>query len=288
MMGIRGTALVAVAGLSLFALRASGEPRPPGMRPGTETEVLVPPQGGAYEAPVHLGEVCIFSFPERVAVRSASGSAKTTTLALSTTSGAVKVNVTLTVVPLDRPAYTLVRFKGASAEEAFAAQVKEAVAKQLAPLQAELTELRQAFEAKSRDRAEVMLVERVLKRVDATPLSAHQRNNDHVILHVTRAVVVGPDAYLAWEVENRSSRSYRVASVSVSAGELEVSGPARLSSLIVDRDPKIVGVVAAGTTVRGVVALRAVDRVVGKALTLTIAGPGGDGAIRIDQGIVVR
>src|SRR5262245_31046103 len=101
----------------------------------SEAEFLVPPQGGAFEVPLHAGAVCILSFAEKlakqalasspafeikawgedgVAVRAISTAAKATTLAVATSSGAVKVNLTLTVVGPDKPAYTLVRFKGVS------------------------------------------------------------------------------------------------------------------------------------------------------------------------------
>jgi len=275
----------------------------------SEAEFLVPPQGGAFEAPIHTGEVCILSFAEKlstqalasspdfevkawgddgVAIRVVGATAKTTTLALATRSGMVKVNMTLTVVPPDKPAYTLVRFKAVSAEEAFDAQLKDAVAKQVAPLEANLTRLRQNLETTIRDRADGLIADRLLKRNETIALTAHERNDDHVIVHVTRAVLVGDDGYLVFEIENRSRSAYRLAGVRVQAADREVNGPARLTSPTTDRDPSVIGVVPAGAIGRGIVVVRSVDQVLGKPLALTVAGPAGAGAIRLDRGILFR
>ncbi len=275
----------------------------------SEAEFLVPPQGGAFEAPVHAGQVCILSFAEKlstqalasspdfevkawgddgVAIRAIGAAAKTTTLALATASGAVKVNMTLTVVSPDKPALTLVRFKAVSAEEAFEAQLAAAVAQRVAPLEANLARLRQNLENIIRDRADGLIADRLLKRNETIALAVHERNDDHVIVHVTRAVLLGDDGYLVFEIENRSRSPYRLTSVRVQSGDREVSGPARLSSPITDRDPSVIGVVPAGATGRGIVVVRSADQVLGKSLALTIAGPAGAGAVRLDRGIVFR
>src|SRR4051812_19466502 len=83
----------------------------------SEAEYLVPPQGGAFEIALHLGEVCILSFPDKVSSKALVSSqdfqlksweddgvavratgVKTTTVAIATVSGNVKVNLTLVVV----------------------------------------------------------------------------------------------------------------------------------------------------------------------------------------------
>ena len=275
----------------------------------SEAEFLVPPQGGAFEVPVHAGEVCILSFAEHlsnkalasspdfeirswgddgIAIRATGAAAQATTLAVATSSGAVKVNVTLTVVGSDEPAYTLVRFKAVSAEEAFEAQVNTEVAKRLAPIETELVTLRQNIDAQIRERADRMIAERILKRNESTKLTSHERNDDHVIVHVTHALLLGDDGYLAFEIENRSSGPFRLASVRVTAGSLDISGPSQLATQAADRDPRVIGVVAAGATIRGVVVVRSVNQILGKNLVVTVTGPGGAGAIRLDRGVVLR
>jgi hypothetical protein len=275
----------------------------------SEAEYLVPPQGGAFEVPVHPGEVCILSFAEKlgskalasspdyeikawgddgVAIRASRANAKTTTLALATASGAIQVNVTLSVVAMGQPAFTLVRFKAASAVEAFEAQVRAAVAKRVAPLEAELARARTDLDAKIRDRADGVIAERLLRRDEVVQLESHERNDDHVIVHVRRGELLGEDGYVMFEIENRSGSAFRLASVRVLAGSRNVAGPARLATTAVDRDPNVIGVVPAGSTARGVVVVRSVDVVLGKPLALELAGPKGRGTIRLDRGIVLR
>jgi hypothetical protein len=277
--------------------------------PRSEAEFLVPPQGGAFDVQVHAGAVCILSFPEQlnskalasspdfeikawgddgIAVRAVGDAAKTSTLALATNSGAVKVNVTLTVVPANKPAYTLVRFKAVSAEEAFEAQVKAGIAARVAPLEAELGRLRQDLENHIRAHADRLVTERLLKRSDTIALSAHERSGTHVIVHVRRGVLVGDDGYLVFEIENRSGNAFRVTGVRVQAGDRDVHGAAQLTSVAADRDPSVVGVVPARSTGRGIVVVHQIDQLLGKSLTVTVAGPLGTPPVRIERGIIFR
>ena len=277
--------------------------------PTSEAEYLVPPQGGAYEVAVHAGEVCILSFPEKlaskalasspdyeikawgddgVAVRANNDKVKPATLALATSSGQVKVNVTFKVVPRSSPATTLVRFKNASSQEAFAAQLEAEIAKRMAPLQAELAAAKAAIDTQIRDRADGLVAERMLARNEAVSIEAHERNDDGVIVHVRRGQLLGTDGYLLFEIENRSSAAYRLASVHVRTSGREVAGPARLATTAIDRDPSVIGVVPAGTSARGVVVVRSVDSVLGAPLSLQLAGPDGRGAIQLDRGIILR
>jgi hypothetical protein len=297
-----------VAALALGTLGyAVADPRP--QLPRSEAEHLVPPQGGAVEVPLHAGEVCILSFPEKlapvalassadfeikawgddgVAVRANQDKAAVTTLALATTSKQIKVNVTLRVVPKGTPALTMVRFKAASAEEAFEAQVAAAVKARMAPIEAELARVKSDLDGQVRTLADGAIAERLLTRNEIVKLEAHERNDDHVIVHVRRGQLLGDDGYLVFEIENRSRAAYRVASVRVLDGTREVSGPARLASNAIDRDASLVGVVAAGSSARGVVVVRSASSVLGKPLALEIVGPDGRGKIRIDRGLVLR
>jgi hypothetical protein len=290
---------------------AHADASPPPVRvPRSEAEYLVPPQGGAFEVPVHAGKVCILSFPEKlsnkalasspdyeikawgddgVAIRAIAASAAPTTLALASTSGSVKVNVTLSIVPAQKPAMTLVKFKAVSAEEAFTAQLEAGIKKRVVVLEEEVARLRKEIDARIRDRADGLMADRLLQRNEMVKVTAHGRNDEHVILHVTGGRLLGGDGYILFELENRSSAAYRLASVKVSSATIaDLTGPARLATTAVDRDASIVGVVPAGATARGVVAVRSVDSVLGKPLVLEIAGPSGRGKIRIDRGLVLR
>ena len=276
----------------------------------SEAEHLVPPQGGAVDVPVHAGAVCILSFPEQVArkaitssqgeleinpwgdegvaVRAVHDKVSATTLALATVSGQVKVNVTLRVVPRTEPALTLVRFKPASVEEAFAAQVAAEVARRVAPIEARLAKDRKELDATIRRRAEGLIAERLLGRNEIVRLESHARNDDHVIVHVRRGLLFGEDGFLVFEIENRSGAAYRLASVRVLAGGRDVAGETRLASSAIDRDTALIGVVPAGATARGIVTVRSVNAVLNRPLTLELAMPEGRGTIRADRGIVLR
>lgn len=300
------TRLVIQIGLLLLALTGVAVAQPA----KTEAEHLVPPQGGAVDVPVHAGAVCILSFPEQVArkaitsspdefevnpwgddgvaVRAVHDKGATATLALATVSGAVKVNVTLRIVPQAEPAFTLVRFKAASAEEAFTAQVAAEVAKQVTPIKAALAKERAELDATILRRAEGLIAERMLERNEIVRLESHARNDDHVIVHVRRGLLFGEDGFLVFEIENRSGSAYRLASVRVIADGRDIAGAARLASAAIDRDSSLIGVVLAGATARGIVTVRSVNAVLSRPLALELAMPGGKGTIRADRGIVLR
>lgn len=291
----------------LLTLSGGAEAQAPASR--SEAEFLVPPQGGAFEISVRPGEVCILSFPERlaktalvsspdyeikawgddgVAVRPMHEKVNVSTLALATASGQIKVNVTLRVVPRTEPALTLVRFKAASAEEAFEAAVASEVKKRVAPLEAELAKVRKDLDERVRSQADGLLAERLLSRDEIVRLESHERNNDHVIVHVLRGRLLGDDGYIVFEIENRSRSAYRVSSVRVLDGRRDVAGPARLVSSAIDRDPSVLGVVASGASARGIVTVRSAGNILGRPLALEIAAPKEQGKIRLDRGITLK
>jgi hypothetical protein len=295
---------------SLAGAQAQPATVQPGNGSGTPGSVvfLVPPHGAAFSVGVHAGDVCILAFPEPldsrgiasspdfeiqswgkagVAIRATAPKAKTT-LAVATITRSVQVNVTLTVVDRESQAYTYVTFQPASAEEAFEAQVKAGIAERIAPLEARLGKKLQHLDQQIDDRAEAMLAARILKREASVDLNAHQRNRDNVIVHVMRAILIGNNGYLLFDIENRSSTVFQVASVRVNAAERDVAGAAVIASQAIDRDPGLLGIVAANTTASGVVAVRGIDQIAGQRLVVTITGPGGSGTIRLDRGIVVR
>jgi hypothetical protein len=292
-------------GLVLLALTAVAAAEPV----KSELEQLVPPQGGAVDVAVHAGAVCILSFPDKlapqaltsspdfeikawgedgIAVRAASAKVPTATLALATASGQIKVNVTLRVVPETEPALTLVRFKSASAAEAFEAQVKAGIEQRVAPIEQRLETTRKNLDALIRQRAEEEIADRMLRRNEILRLESHARNRDHVIVHVQRGLLFGDDGFLVFEIENRSGSAYRLAAARVLADGRNVAGATRLVSTAIAREPALVGVVAPGTTARGVVTVRSAGTVLNRPLVLELAMPDGRGVIRADRGIVLR
>lgn len=119
-------------------------------------------------------------------------------------------------------------------------------------------------------------------------LESHERNNDHVIVHVWRGQLLGDDGYLVFEIENRSRAPYRLGAVRVFEGTREVGGPARLAAVTIARDPSILGMVPAGTSARGIVTVRSAGTVLRKPLALEIVAHDRRSTIRLDRGIVLR
>jgi len=276
----------------------------------SESTVLVPPQGGTGDVPVHYSANVLLSFPSPIAprvvqssadwevrefadgvvARALSDKAAPTTIALATKDGAIKVNVTLRLVPESADALTLVRFQTATAEEAFRAAVDAAVAQETAKVRAELAEVKRTTDARVRDRADALIARRLLVRLDVQRVTAHERNDDGVIVHGDRVVLQGEDAYLLFDIENRTSAPYRLAVVKVLDPKgANVAGPAALaSSSTADAEPGVVGVVPAGTTGHVAVVLRQVDAILRKPLKLLIEEPNGRGRVLVERGISVR
>lgn len=272
----------------------------------SDTEILVPPQGSAIDVPLHAGAVCILSFPDRVSPQVVASSADfeiqpwgEDSIAVRTTNtraagsvalaaGDIKVNVLLRVVPASEPSLSLVRFKAATEAEAFEARVKAGIAQGLAPLQQRVEQTQKDLDAVIRRRAERLVAEQLLGRSDVMKLNSHARNSDHVILHVWRAVFLGDNGYLVFEIQNRSSSPYRLGSVRVIANGRNVAGDAFLSTSPAVRDPALIGVVAPGATVSGVVSIPLAQALLRRALTLEISMPNGRSVVRADRGIELR
>jgi len=89
-------------------------------------------------------------------------------------------------------------------------------------------------------------------------------------------------------LHGRSGAAYRLASARVLADGRDVAGAVRLASTAIAREPALIGVVAPGTTARGVVTVRAVGTVLNRPLVLELATPDGRGLLRADHGIVLR
>jgi hypothetical protein len=307
----RGAALAPLAAFAALATLTAPAPASAQSAPTStgDAEILVPPQGSATELPLHVGTVCILSFPERlaphvvassadfeirpwgedgIAIRATSGQATPATVALATSSGQIKINVTMRVVPATEPAFTLVRFRVASEAEAFDAQVKAGIAKHIAPIQQRLEQMQKDLDALIRRRAERQIAEQILDRSEVVRLNSHARNRDHVILHVWRVLLLGDDGYLAFEIQNRSRSPYRLASVRVLTRGRNVAGDTYLSTSPAVRDPALIGVVAPGTTVRGVVAIPFAQAMLRRPLALEIATPNGHDTVLANRGIELR
>lgn len=285
-------------------------------QPGTDTTatakgeatVLVPPQGGTADVPVRFSSNVLLTFPsplaprvvqsspdwvvrdfaDSVVARALTAAAQPTTIALATADGAIKVNITLRLVPESADALALVRFQTATAEEAFRAAVDAEVARRTTAATAALDRARRAIEARVRARAERLTAARLLARLDVQRVKAHARNADDVIVHGQRIVRLGDAAFLVFELENRSSTPYRLATIAVRdprgvdrAGAAAATGPD-------PGEPGVLATVPAGASGRAAVAIRQPAALIGAALTLRIAEPGGARPVTVDRGLAIQ
>lgn len=282
-----------VAILLLLAGDALGAPEGPAAALSGEQELVVPPGGGAFAVAVHAGAVCVLAFPEplarnaltssstleikawgndSVAVRgSAPGSAAT--LALATVSGKVRINVTIRVVSAAEPAVTLVRLRAADEVAARAALVAAELERQLAAERAALTRARAQLERAAAERADQLLLTRLLLPQQRRSVSAHERTTGHVVLHLDQAWRLGDAVYLFFELENRGEELYRVREVEVARGGVAIAATAAFGCC---GQPGELGAVAAGRRTRGVVALRAGEHADARAVDVAIVASDGD------------
>ena len=271
-----------------------------------EATVLVPPQGGTADVPVRFSSNVLLTFPsalaprviqsspdwvvrafaDSVVARAVTAAAQPTTIALATADGAIEVNITLRLVPESAAALALVRFQSATAEEAFRAAVDAEVARQTATLRAELARARRSMDAQIRARADRLVARRLLARLDLQRVKAHARNRDNVIVHGERIVRIGDAAFLLFELENRSTSPYRLATVALR----DRSGVDRAGAIVLDRpaDAGLLAVVPAGTSARAALVVRQPTTLLGEPLTLTISEPDNTRPVTIDQGLSIR
>lgn len=303
----------------------SAQPAPPAAQPAlpptvadrSATEILIPPQGGAAEVRIHAGTACILAFPDKLssevvipgkgtgyamlptweqtalAVRVIKPDAGPTTMALS--SASIKVNVTIRVVPLTEPALTMVRFKGTSEIEAFEAGVAAEVARRLGPArqrlekeQQELEQARRELDARVRERSDRQIADQFAQRSEIVRLNSHARNRDAVILSVYRAMTLGDDGYLLFEIHNRSDSPYRLATVRVNANGRDVAGAAYLVGGVAENNSGVIGVVPPGSTRTGAVVVPLAQTLVRRSLALEISMQDGRSSVRADRGIEFR
>lgn len=278
-------------------------------------EFLVPPGGGAYEVPVTIGEVCILTFPGEVthsavrsvptfevnpwnkdslAVRALPG-ATSATLAVSTQSGAIKVNVTLRVGRTGERTLALVTFRAVTAEEAYEAKVAAEVAKRSAPLLAQLEAERQRLERVIVDKRERVILERAREHSEGKKLRGIARSADQqVVLRVERSFVLGDDAYVPFVIDNRSKAPFAVAQALVTPakepqGEKPVQDgaktgaapPAQTAALHTAKPATGLGAVPAKSSLAGVVVLREAAKLRGKQITLTVAEVGTQRVVKL-------
>ena len=290
---------------------ATADATPAASRKG-ELDVLVPPQGAGITVPVRAEGYVLLSFPEKIAdgfqssngyrlqmmegrltaVVYANANAKPADLALATQSGGIQVNIRLRVAASEAEAISVVRFQAATTEAAFAAAVATEVGRQVASCRSELTNAQQAIDRKVRSRADELLAEHLLGRIEVSsfPKGVRERTHDGVVVAIDRAAYLGPDGYLLFHVENHSGAPYRIARVQVlgPSGKNHASTVRMVSTSVQDHDDSLVGVVPASGHGRGVIVLREVDLLFGHQLAVTVEEPDSRRRVTVNRGVTLR
>lgn len=276
---------------------------------GDQARTILVDEGGSYRIPVHPDYVTVFYLPDKVvkalasdtvgyevkpiasttiAIRPLKADAKPANLSLTTET--IRVSIILEIATTRDEALTQVTFKRADVEAEVQRRIDEGVAARTAALEARVAEMQKAMDAELPRLADGLVASRLLTRYDARALDAIERNDDDVVVEVRRVVYVGDDAYLMFAVQNRDHAPYRLATVAITGGG-DAADRAALVRFVGDATEAaragVVGVIRPGGKGVGVVMVRRSAELTGKPLTLTIAQPGGKGAVVVGR-IVLR
>lgn len=132
--------------------------------------------------------------------------------------------------------------------------------------------------------AERLIADRVLQRRELRGLKAVERNDDNVIVRVTEWLLLGDDAYVVFEIQNRDGAPYRLATVQVLDGTTDRASAVRFTSSAAEAAAEgTIGVVAPGGRGTGVVVIRGAAAALGRSLSLEVAQAGGRGAVVVDR-----
>ncbi len=266
-------------------------------------EVYVPLGGGSVEVPIHPWELCVLSFSEEMSEETLgsvtdfalepwnkdrrqigmrakvdpASSGQTGSFALMSQSGNLKINVTFHVVPKEQAVARYVYFRTVTLDELVEARVQDRVEK-----------LRKELEPEIRQRAEQLLMDRALIRLEKIDFDGvKERNNDNVVAVLQEALLLGDTGYLFFTLRNRGTAPFRVSRLELTRAGAPLPVEVKLFSAAVDKDPKMIGVVLPEKTVRGVVVLPNATPHLKLPLTLELAGFQGLGAFSIPE-IVLR
>lgn len=299
-MSNRPALLAALAAATILALAA---PRTTHADDAAQSRTILVDEGGSYDVAVHPDFVTVLYLPDKItkalasdpksyevkpigttslAIRPLVATAKPASLAIATDT--IKVSVVLTIAPRREAAFTQVTFKRADVEAELQRRIDEAVAARTVELEAKVAELKRTMDAELPKVAERLIAERVLQRRALRALDAVERNDDNVIVRVTQSLLLGDDAYVVFEVQNRDGAPYRLASVKVLDGTIDRASTVAFTSTAAEAPGKgTIGVVAPDSRGTGVVVVRGAGAVLGRSLTIEVAQAGGRGAVVVDR-----
>ncbi|MBK9031544.1 MAG: DUF2381 family protein [Myxococcales bacterium] len=286
---------VTLATLALAVVLAAITARPAAAQ--KSCDFLVPPSGGAFEIAVHPAYLTSLQFPNKLTSANTSDlaeyeirkdgdtgllirpkAASVPPANINAQSGPIRVSVGLRTVADAKDACALVTFTATTEEEARQRAIDEAVAAQTAALKAEVAAVKRDIAAQVRAQLDAAIADRAMARLDLARLTAVERNDDGVVVWALRAVYLGSALLVNVEIENRSGATFRVAGLELRDGAKNLATAARLAT---GASAGIVGTVASGAKVRGVVVVRDASQLTGKDLVLVVRTPDGKGQITV-------
>lgn len=272
-----------------------------------QARTILVDEGGSYEVPVHPDFVTVFYFPDKVvkalasdtvayevkpiastsiAIRPLRADAKPANLSLATET--IRVSIILRIAASREEALTQVTFKRADVEAEVQRRIDAGVKTRTAELEAKIDAMQKAMDAELPKVADGLVAARLLARYDDRKLDAIERNDQNVVVEVSRAVYVGDDAYLMFSIQNRDRAPYRLASAAVLDGTADRAGLIRFVGDATEAASEgVIGVVRPGGRGVGVVMVRRSAELTGRSLTLAIAQPAGRGKVTVGR-IVLR
>lgn len=302
---VRAAVLAGLAALVALAVASPPAAAQPQAAGGART-ILVD-EGGSYEVPVHPDYVTVLYLPDKVqkalasdtvsyevkpiasttiAIRPLRADAKPASVSLATDT--IRVSLVLRIAATREEALTQVTFKRADIEAEVQRRIDEGVKARTAELEARIADMQKTMDAELPRLADAVIATRLLTRHDVRKLTAIERNDDNVIVEVTRAIIVGEDAYLLFAVQNRDRQPYRLATAAVLDGAVDRAGLARFAGDAAEvAGAGVLGVVRPGGNGRGVVLVRRVADLRGRKLALALAEPDGRRKVVVG-GIVLR
>ncbi|MEZ4399945.1 MAG: DUF2381 family protein [Kofleriaceae bacterium] len=262
-------------------------------------EYLVAPSGGAFEIAVNPAYLTSLQFPGKLASANTSDlkdyeirkDADTGLLVrpkaegvkpanINVVAGTTRISVGLRTVPDAKDACALVTFRATTEEEALERRVAEAVAARTAALEAELATVKRDQDARVRAALDGALADRAMARLDMQRLSAVERNEAGVVLWVMRGVFLGADLMVNVEIENRSGVPFVLADLEL---QLDGKNHATAARLATGTGGALLGTVAPGAKVRGIVVARDGAQLAGKDLALVARTADGAGQISVHR-----
>jgi hypothetical protein len=246
----------AVVAMIIFALEAGAalakdekkqQPAQQAVTPsaGASQEIIVEGASGGYEVTVSTTFVTVLYFhgeklgkalasdqkhftvtyvgDDAVAVRPVADTPLGTQANLAIETSNLKVNVLLTVGE-SKQAVGQVVFIRREEKDRFDSAVAAEVDKRVAPIKADYERREKALEESVNAKAESEIAERMMRRFEVRNLNGIERTDDNVVFRVTRAVIVGDDVYVYFNVQNRNDKPFPLRAVAVTQEGHEVAG----------------------------------------------------------------